>query len=79
MLGGRQIVLCERDHEQLCKGQITLSSLDAKAQEDETAPRKTDCLINTKKININLERRLSWYRLEAALFNFYVSGLIRQG
>lgn len=31
VLGERQIVLCNRQNEELCKGQITLSSLDVKA------------------------------------------------
>ena len=54
VLGERQIVLCNRESEELCKGQITLSSLDVQGQEDnETAPKNTDSLIN-----INLERRL---------------------
>lgn len=54
VLGERQSVLCNRESEELCEGQITLSSLHVQGQEDnEMAPKNTDSLIN-----INLERRL---------------------
>jgi len=51
VFGERQIILCNRENEELCKGQVTRSSLDVPGQENsETAPRNAEPLIN-----INLE------------------------